>query len=68
MCGDYAACGIVAESMGIGFGDTGGLSMMTEQGTETGGSHACSACASFQANEQGRAAVRRTFQTPVMIE
>src|SRR5690242_5328978 len=53
---------------GLAFGDTGGLAMMTEQGTETRGSHACSACASFQANEQGRAAVRGTFQTQVMVE
>ena len=60
--------GIVPESMGIGFGDAGGLAMMTEQRTETRGRHAFSACASFQANKQGRAAVRRTFQTQVIIE
>jgi hypothetical protein len=54
--------------MGIGFGDTGGRAMMTEQRPETRGGHACSACASFQANEEGRAAAGRTFQTQVMIE
>ena len=58
----------MAESMGIGFGDAGGLAMMPEQGTETRGGHACSAGTSFEANEQGRAAVRRTFQTQVRIE
>src|SRR4030095_5002589 len=56
------------ESMRVGFGDARSLTMMTEQRTETRGCHARSACASFQANEQSRAAVRRTFQTQVMIE
>jgi len=54
--------------MGIGFGDAGSLAMMSEQGTEARGRHACSACSSFQANEQRGAATWRTFQTQVMIE
>jgi hypothetical protein len=56
------------ESMRIGFGDAGRLTMMTEQGTKPRSGHACSAGAAFQANEERLAAVGRTFQTQVMIE
>ena len=58
----------VPESMRIGFGDAGGLAMMAEQRAQSGGGHARSTCAPFQANEQSRAAVRRTFQTQIVIE
>src|SRR5687768_15708079 len=58
----------MSESMRIGFGDAGGMTMMTEERTEACGCHARSACEYLQANEQGCAAVRRTLQTQVMIE
>jgi hypothetical protein len=54
--------------MRIGFGDTGGLAMMAEQRAQCGGGHARSPCAPLEADEQSRAAVRRTFEEEVVIE
>jgi hypothetical protein len=46
----------------------GGLPVITEQGTQTGGCHAVASGTTFKTNEQGRATVARPFQLQVMIE
>ena len=65
---DHVRGECMPESMRIGFGDAGRLTMMTKQGTKTGSGHACSAGAAFQANEERLAAVGWTFQAQIMIE
>jgi hypothetical protein len=65
---DHGGSERVPKPAGIRLRDARGLPVMTKQRTQTGRCHPVAAGRPFERNEQGLTAVRRSFQTQVVIE